>query len=72
MMNGIGRKIRLWPEYEKDDKTAIKGFLKEMCYIKEGQFVDDEIEGFGRVVSGGGAASIGWMTQYATSRSFKG
>ena len=55
-MNGIGRKIRLWPEYDPNDSTLIIRYIREMCYIFEGQFVDDEMCELGRLVMREGTA----------------
>lgn len=45
-INGIGRKIRI--DYYSED--GIEGYKESYSYIEEGQFVDDELQGFGRRV----------------------
>ena len=59
-MNGVGRKIRLVPKYNHDQ--VIDGFDKEMCYICEGNFQNDELNGFGRKLFNAGYSFIGWVS----------
>jgi len=35
-INGLGRKLRLWPIYEDQHKTTIKNYISQLCYIEEG------------------------------------
>ena len=63
LINGLGRKIRLWPVYSAET-NEITSYTKELCYIKEGQFEingDDELNGFARAVFGDGSAYMGWV-----------
>ena len=57
-LNGIGRKIRLIPKYNA--KTGRRtGFDMNFCYLQEGQFENDELNGFGRKQYSNGHQFIG-------------
>lgn len=55
--------MKLWPIYDKEEKDEIANYQKDKCYIKEGQFVHDELQGFGRAVFGDGYAFMGWVNR---------
>ena len=50
-IKGIGRRIRLLPAYKEDAITkqnVMVGYNQEKSFIKEGQFNDGKLNGFGR------------------------
>ena len=56
ILDGIGRKISL--RKIRDDS---KKFFQSGSCVEEGQFKDDELEGFGRVSFGNGDQLVGWF-----------
>jgi hypothetical protein len=54
VLNGLGRRIKLKPIFEtqEDGKEVISGFEEEACWIAEGQFENDYLTGFGRMLIG--------------------
>jgi hypothetical protein len=65
-LNGLGRKIRLKPQYkeEKDGTKMITGFEDSASWVIEGQFEDDLLTGFGRMFSASAAThDIGFYNE---------
>ena len=58
---GVGRKMRLWPEYKDFNQTEICTYECKLCYIEEGQFKNDILNGFGRKIYGTGKIEQGWF-----------
>ena len=54
ILHGLGRRIKLKPIFEslEDGKEVISGFEEEACWIAEGQFENDYLTGFGRMLIG--------------------
>lgn len=63
-MNGLGRKIRLIElpnPFEDQQEFEYHLFDYNYCYLQEGQFVDDELNGFGRKIFSNRFQFIGWI-----------
>jgi hypothetical protein len=45
-----------------DDSGSICDFYNTACFIYEGQFQNDELNGFGRRISADGTNAMGWFT----------
>ena len=50
--------MRLADEYNADDERI--GYDEKLFYLSEGQFKDDELNGFGRKIWGSDHSAIGW------------
>ena len=58
-LNGLGRKIRLCQVYHSENDKH--DFDRNLCYVQEGQFENDELNGFGRKLFSNGHSFIGWV-----------
>lgn len=55
--------MRLWPEYKDEERTEVDGYVGQLCYILEGQFVNDKLLGFGRCIYGiNNTSHMGWFS----------
>jgi len=49
---------------ERDAEGSICDYYYTACAIYEGQFINDELNGFGRRIAADGTNSIGWYTNH--------
>ena len=56
--HGIGRKVRL--RVTRDASGAVTDVDENLCYVAEGAFKDDRLDGFARKIWNNGHQCLGW------------